>query len=102
MCDAPPMCALESISKRVFLVEIFNLQVCGGSNITPSDSDVRILGHYAFYDIKLNFHHDYFYTDWGMHTVAFTGIGVPSMEYIPVHVMMEKLQCLILYAIGMV
>ena len=71
-------------------MEISNLQVCGGSNITPSDSDVRILGHHA-----------YIFTEWDMHTVAFTGIGVPSMEYIPVHVIMEKLQCLVLYAIGM-
>ena len=82
-------------------MEIFNLQVCEGSNITPSDSDVRILGHHAFYDIKVNFHKDYIDTDWGMHTVAFIGIVVPLMEYIPVHAIMEKLQCLMLYAIGM-
>ena len=90
MRNASPVCALEGISKRVLLVEISKLQVCGGSNITPSDSDVRILGHHA-----------YIFIEWDMHIISFTGIGVPSMEYIPVHVIMEKLQCLVLYAIGM-
>ena len=80
MRNAPPVCGLEDVSTRVLLVEIFNLQVCGGSNITPSDSDVRILGHHA-----------YIFTEWGMHIISFTGIGVPSMEYIPVYVVMEKL-----------
>ena len=70
MYNAPPVWALEGVSKRVLLVEFFNPKVCGGSNITPSDSDVRILGHHA-----------YIFTEWGMNIISFTGIGVPSMEY---------------------
>ena len=82
-------------------MELFNLQVCGGINITPSDSDVRILGHHSFYEINPIFRHTYLDTDWGMHTVVFTCIGVLLMEYIPVHIMMGKLQCLILCDIDM-
>ena len=57
----------------------------------PSDLDVRIFGHHTFYAININFHHAYLDTDWGMHTVAFTGIRFLSMEDIPFHGIMENL-----------
>ena len=43
--------------------------------------------------MKLNFHRAYIDTNWVMRTVAFTDIDVRLMAGIPVHGMMEKLQC---------
>ena len=67
------------------------LRILGGRHLTPPDSDVRVLGLNSFRDTKLNFHRAYLDTDWGMRTVAFAGVGIPLMEDIPVHGMMEKL-----------
>ena len=76
--------------------------MCGGRGEKPSDSDVCIFVHHTFYAININFHHVYLDTDWGMHTVAFIGIGFLSTEDIPVHGMMENLQFHMLHDIGMV
>ena len=67
--------------------------ILGGRHITPPDSYVRVLGLNSFCDKRLNFHRAYLDTDWGVHTVAFEGVGIPLMADIPVYGIMEKLQC---------
>ena len=68
------------------------LSILVGRNLTPPDSDVRVLGLNSFCDTKLNFHRAYIDTNWGMHPFAFTGVGIPLMADIPVYGMVEKLQ----------
>ena len=58
----------------------------------PQDSDVHVLGLNSFCDKKLNFHHAYLDTDWGISTVALAGVGILLMKDIPVYGTMEKLQ----------
>ena len=68
------------------------LHILGGRHLTTPDSDVRVLCLNSFRDTKLNFHRAYIYTNWGMRTVAFAGVGIPLMADIPGYGMMEKLQ----------
>ena len=60
--------------------------------IPPPDSYVHILGLHEFCDTELNFHHYYLATDWGMCTVAFSGVGVLLIANITVYGMIKRLQ----------
>ena len=68
-------------------------KILGGRHLTPPDSYVRVPGLNKFCDTNINFHRDYLDTDWDTSTVAFTGVGIPLMEDIPVYGMMGMLQC---------
>ena len=61
------------------------MQVCGGRNPTPTDSDVCILDIHGFCDTNLNFNFASIETDRGMRTVELLGIGVMLIAYIPAH-----------------
>ena len=54
---------------------------------------MHILGLNSFLATKLKFHSVYIYTDWGMRTVAFAGVGILLMADISVYGIMGKLQC---------
>ena len=53
---------------------------------------MHILRLHAFCDTQINFHHSYLDTDWGMRTVAFSGVGVMLIANIYVSGMIKKLQ----------
>ena len=72
------------------------MDTVGGGRQTIRDpvyrSSLLVLGINSFCDTKFNFHCVYLETDWGMHTVAFTGVEILLMADIPVYGVMEHLQ----------